>query len=241
MTGIYYRGILLRAGVLACVLAIGMGSQPARPQENFDSGKTPAQLYASDCAICHKSPQGLAKGGGLFGLAGFLREHYTASRESAAAIASYVESMDKGSPAASAKQGRQTTKGSDKEKTGAGKGRETKRGESRSSKSGDDKKPSESKSGESKPAETKSGETKSGETKSTETKSGETKSDMAKPDDAKPADAKPAEAKVNESKDSKSGEAKPADQEKGEAKTKDSGGAASDSAGKGSETEKKSD
>jgi len=29
---------------------------PLRAQENLDFGKSPAQLYASDCAVCHKSP-----------------------------------------------------------------------------------------------------------------------------------------------------------------------------------------
>ena len=58
----------------------------ASAQENLDAGKSGAQLYASNCAICHKSAQALNKsGGGLFGLDSFLREHYTSSRESAAA------------------------------------------------------------------------------------------------------------------------------------------------------------
>jgi hypothetical protein len=61
--------------------------------ENF-SAKPAAQLFASDCtgAGCHKGPQGLAKAGGV-GLAGFLREHYTNSRESAAALASYLSKL----------------------------------------------------------------------------------------------------------------------------------------------------
>ena len=60
--------------------------------ENFSAGKPPAQLFASDCtgAGCHKGPQGLAKDRGQSGLASFLREHYTNSRESAAALAAYL-------------------------------------------------------------------------------------------------------------------------------------------------------
>jgi hypothetical protein len=56
--------------------------------ENF-SAKPPAALFNSDCtgAGCHKGPQGLAKGQSQGSLAGFLREHYTNSRESAAALA----------------------------------------------------------------------------------------------------------------------------------------------------------
>ena len=60
--------------------------------ENFSAGKPPAQLFASDCtgAGCHRGPQGLAKDRGAGSLAGFLREHYTNSRESAAALAGYL-------------------------------------------------------------------------------------------------------------------------------------------------------
>jgi hypothetical protein len=62
--------------------------------ENF-SAKPPAQLFASDCtgSGCHRAPQGLAKDRGQFGLASFLREHYTNSRESAAALAAYLSSF----------------------------------------------------------------------------------------------------------------------------------------------------
>jgi hypothetical protein len=62
--------------------------------ENF-SAKPPAALFASDCtgSGCHKSPQGLGKSVGIGGLAGFLREHYTNSRESAAALANYLSKI----------------------------------------------------------------------------------------------------------------------------------------------------
>jgi hypothetical protein len=65
--------------------------------ENF-SAKPPAALFASDCtgSGCHKGPQGLAKNAPLGGLAGFLREHYTNSRESAAALANYLSRIPSG-------------------------------------------------------------------------------------------------------------------------------------------------
>ena len=69
---------------------------PAVAQENIDAGKSPAQLYAKNCAICHKTPHGLTKAVGAYGLQNFLREHYSASRESAAAIARYLASIDRG-------------------------------------------------------------------------------------------------------------------------------------------------
>lgn len=98
----------LRWPIIGLVTVVLAG--PAAGQESLDKGKTPAQLFASDCSPCHKSPQGLAKSGGLFGLDGFLREHYTASRESAAAIANYLKSME-GGPSGPGRATKRATKG----------------------------------------------------------------------------------------------------------------------------------
>jgi mono/diheme cytochrome c family protein len=72
-----------------CIFGVvsSLAAAPAGAQENLDSGKSGAQLFASNCALCHKSAQALRKSGGVLGLSGFLREHYTSSRESAAIIA----------------------------------------------------------------------------------------------------------------------------------------------------------
>jgi hypothetical protein len=74
--------------------------------ENFSAKPAPA-LFASDCtgAGCHRGPQGLAKRAGL---ASFLREHYTNSRESAAALANYLASIPSG-PAPGERPTRQST------------------------------------------------------------------------------------------------------------------------------------
>jgi hypothetical protein len=169
-----------------CVVGLGFLAltpvSPAAAQENLDLGKTPAQLYASDCAICHKTPQGLTRGGGLFGLSSFLREHYTASRESAAVIAAYVQSMDRGPPAAAKRPAtKRTAKGDEKGKPG-------------------------------KPGEVKPEQMKSGEPKSAEPKAGEAKAGDAKPGDGKPSEAKASEPKSSDSKPSepKSNDSKPA-------------------------------
>ena len=82
-------------------LAVGVSAawlvSSAAAQETLGRNKSPAQTFASDCAVCHKSPQGLAKsGGGLFGVESFLREHYTSSKESAAALANYLRAADSG-------------------------------------------------------------------------------------------------------------------------------------------------
>jgi hypothetical protein len=72
---------------------IGCGAAPAAAQpEDLSRGKTPAQLFASDCADCHRNPQGLAKTD-VRSLTGFLRVHYTSGRESAAALAEYLLSF----------------------------------------------------------------------------------------------------------------------------------------------------
>lgn len=73
-------------------LGAGWSNGPAWAQEDLNRGKTPAQLFASDCADCHRNPRGLAKRDPR-SLTGFLRVHYTASRESAAAIAAYLISL----------------------------------------------------------------------------------------------------------------------------------------------------
>jgi hypothetical protein len=92
------------AVVLAALLGIGtplaaLAQEEASKGENF-SDKPAPQLFQSDCTGggCHKGPQGLAKGQSQSSLAGFLREHYTNSRESAAALASYLMKIPAGEP-----------------------------------------------------------------------------------------------------------------------------------------------
>jgi mono/diheme cytochrome c family protein len=84
------RGIRLGLGLLAFAFA---GSAAA--QGSLDQGKTGAQLYASACATCHKSPPSLSNTRWFFGLESFLREHYTSSRESAAVLAAYLKGQEK--------------------------------------------------------------------------------------------------------------------------------------------------
>jgi hypothetical protein len=58
--------------------------------EDLTAGKTPAQLFRSDCGECHRSPNGLARGRDVGALAAFLREHYTTKFDTADALAAYV-------------------------------------------------------------------------------------------------------------------------------------------------------
>jgi hypothetical protein len=58
--------------------------------QDFTAGKTPAQLFGSDCSACHRLPNGLGKKYDVGSLSGFLREHYTTKPDSAGALAKYV-------------------------------------------------------------------------------------------------------------------------------------------------------
>jgi hypothetical protein len=114
-------------------------------------GKSGAQLFASNCALCHKSAQALRKSGGPLGLSGFLREHYTSSRESAAIIATYLESF--GTPPAPGKRTgatKRTGKGDEKAKDDEKKA-EPKSGETKSVKPDKTDKPPEAKTSEPRP------------------------------------------------------------------------------------------
>ena len=158
-------GVRLMIGVWALCLASGAGAQ-----ENLDRGKSPAQLFASDCSVCHKSPQGLLKSGGS-GLDSFLREHYTASRETASAIASYLRSMDSGPGRASKRtaKGDDKTRSDDKKKTGVKPG-EAKGAEKPDAAAGASRGP---KSAEPRSAEPKSAEPRSAEPRSSRPKASE--------------------------------------------------------------------
>ena len=84
----------------------------AGAQASLEQGKTAAQLYAANCASCHKSPQSVTKTTVFGGLESFLQEHYTPSGASAAIIAIYLEGLER-QPSGSmrargAKQSKQT-------------------------------------------------------------------------------------------------------------------------------------
>ncbi|MET0721061.1 MAG: hypothetical protein ABWY64_09525, partial [Tardiphaga sp.] len=82
--------MLSRALSLATVtLIIGFAAVPAQAQ-NLEAGKTPSQIFAGGCAVCHKSPRGLLKTVSPGALPGFLRQHYTTSSEMASSLSAYV-------------------------------------------------------------------------------------------------------------------------------------------------------
>lgn len=187
-----------KAAVLAC-FALAAGAAPAFAQENLDAGKSPAQLFNSDCAICHKSAQGLSKSGGLLGLSSFLREHYTASRETAALLAAYLKGVDGAAPAAKpgqVRRARATKPKSDDDKKKAEEAKEkSDDAKSAHTTSGDKheaKKPDEAKSAE-KPADSQPKDSKSSE--APPAASAEQKPDAGHAANAKSDSSKPASSK----------------------------------------------
>jgi hypothetical protein len=99
-----FRGVAPAIGLFAALLPA-----MAQAQTNIDQGKSPAEIFATDCATCHKSARGLANGRGSSGLASFLVEHYTASRDQAAALAAYVMGAGGGEAAPAARGPKPTT------------------------------------------------------------------------------------------------------------------------------------
>jgi hypothetical protein len=138
--------------VAVLVLAgAGLSTGSVLAQEDLNRGKTPAQLFASDCAECHRNPRSISKRDNANALADYLRVHYTASRESAAAIAGYLVSL--GGAVEPARPARSATPSRPKSQPG----------EAAAPRSGDvrsgDAKPAESKPADPKPSETKPAET----------------------------------------------------------------------------------
>jgi hypothetical protein len=85
--------MLNRALVLATVmLLIGCFAAAPAHAQNLDAGKSPSQIFAGTCNVCHKSPRGLLKTMSAGALPGFLRQHYTTSPEMAGLLSSYLVS-----------------------------------------------------------------------------------------------------------------------------------------------------
>ena len=188
---------------------------------DLNEGKTPAQIFASDCAVCHQKPGELAGGRDAGQLATFLRQHYTTGVAQARILAAYVASLSTG-------RGQAERRLPERPEVGDGgrgligtlpnfMGIGRKPAEEAAPESGADK-PREPAARTAKPADTKPAETKPADEAPAEAKPAEAKPADAKPADTKPADAKPAEVKPAEAKpadtkpaDTKPTEAKPAE------------------------------
>jgi len=172
-------------GLLAIMLSATIAS-PSLAQTNIDQGKTPAELFANDCSACHKTTRGLANGENSLSLSVFLREHYTASRDQAAALAAYVLANGGNAPAP-------------KTTVEHARGEEPKNQEHK----GQDAKGQESKGPEAKGQEAKGQEAKGQEAKSPEPKSQEPMSQESK-------ETRTPEPKIQEAKTPPAGRPEPA-------------------------------
>src|ERR1700722_6834942 len=74
---------------LAALPAVVLTAGAALAQD-FTAGKTPAQLFSSDCSTCHHLPNGLGMKYDAGSLSAFLRAHYTTKPDNAGALAKYV-------------------------------------------------------------------------------------------------------------------------------------------------------
>lgn len=104
------------------VLLIGFGAIDGvlAQATNLEAGKTPSQLFAQTCNVCHKSPRGLLKSVAPGSLPGFLRQHYTTSSDMAGVLASYLVSNGATDTRYQAKDGGKDKKdGKDKEAAGS--------------------------------------------------------------------------------------------------------------------------
>jgi hypothetical protein len=87
--------MLSRALGLATVMFVfsSLAAERALAQaQNLEAGKSPSQIFAGTCTVCHKSPRGLLKTVAPGALPGFLRQHYTTSSEMAGVLASFLVS-----------------------------------------------------------------------------------------------------------------------------------------------------
>jgi hypothetical protein len=72
--------------LLAIILLPGV----ATAQVDYSKGKTPEQLFNSDCSACHASPQVVGRGRDVRALTTFLDQHYTTKTQWAALLANYI-------------------------------------------------------------------------------------------------------------------------------------------------------
>src|SRR5947209_16489874 len=61
---------------------------PCQAQLNLDARKSPAEIFADNCGVCHKSPAALKRTNAVF-----LRRHYSTGPAQASAMAAYLANL----------------------------------------------------------------------------------------------------------------------------------------------------
>jgi hypothetical protein len=95
--------MLSRALSLAAASLVGCLMATTGWAQNLDAGKSPAQIFSSNCITCHKSSRGLLKTVSPSSLPGFLREHYTTGSEMAQMLSGFLLASGGGAAAAPAR------------------------------------------------------------------------------------------------------------------------------------------
>jgi hypothetical protein len=80
----------LSAWRLLLIVAVSILPSMAMAQVDYSAGKTPEQLFNSDCSACHASPQAVGRNRDARALTVFLGQHYTTKTQWAALIANYL-------------------------------------------------------------------------------------------------------------------------------------------------------
>ena len=84
------RALILATAMLLIGLAAPSSLIAPASAQNLEAGKSPGQLFAGNCSVCHKSARGLLKSVAPGNLPSFLRQHYTTSADMAKIMSSYV-------------------------------------------------------------------------------------------------------------------------------------------------------
>jgi hypothetical protein len=87
------------------VYHLASATVPQTEPMDLDEGKSPQQMFSSACVVCHRSPQGLAKGRSAGQLGSFLRQHYTTGSGQATTLSNFLTSSGMDRPPARATPG----------------------------------------------------------------------------------------------------------------------------------------
>lgn len=75
---------------LAAVILLSISLIVEARAQNLEAGKSPGQIFSATCSACHRSPRGLLRNVPPSSLPGFLREHYTTSRDMAQQLSGFL-------------------------------------------------------------------------------------------------------------------------------------------------------
>jgi hypothetical protein len=97
----------VRIRLLAAWVALGpamLAAVPCQAQGNINAGRSPAQMFADTCAVCHRDARELKRSS-----VAFLQKHYTSGYQQAAMMAGYLSRLPLEPPPAHPKPALTTT------------------------------------------------------------------------------------------------------------------------------------